>query len=194
MATSRKKREVDGKRYIFTYAVLMRGLWTAIDQLEEEWVHGMTAILYCAFVLEAYLNHIGHRKIPADEWEKVERREPKEKLKRIAEEIGCDPDLGAEPFQSFHSIFQFRNALAHGKTTTLEYEQEQYLAEGESPSVPLAEWETQLTGPGKAQRLYEHTLAMLQELHTAAGLEHELFPFSSVGIARTKTDGKGRFD
>lgn len=80
----------------------------------------MMALVATAFMLEAFLNHLGAELCPIF-WESNERSlSPRQKLDAIASYLKFKPDFSRRPFQSFTALFEFRNQLAHGKTEKIE--------------------------------------------------------------------------
>ena len=75
------------------------------------------SLVFTAFTLEAYLNHIGSKLFKS--WDDLERLGPKEKLSIIAEHIGLGIDYSRRPWQVMKELFGFRNDIAHGKSITL---------------------------------------------------------------------------
>lgn len=133
----------------------------------------MTAMLFSAFTLEAFLNHLGAKRISY--WDVLQRKlGPEEKLQVLCKDIGYKPDRSRPPFQTFSIIFDFRNAIVHAKTEYPSYEGELILEEGQRPPKPLVGWEKQIT-LDTAQRFFDDTKAMLTELHYAAKLREPLF-------------------
>jgi len=119
----RKKVNVHSSKTVYTHVYLNIVAEEALNRAktteEGSFYSCMTAELFSAFCLEAYLNHLGSQKIPY--WESVEKKlGPREKLGIICYEIGLKPDFGSRPFQSFRVLFQLRNSLVHGKTEYLE--------------------------------------------------------------------------
>lgn len=93
------------------------------NQSKYQLLNAITIQLMCSFTMEAVLNHIG-RKVYIDksleqEWEKVERYEPRRKLDNIVQVINLQIDYTSIPFGDFQAIFTFRDHLVHGKTVVL---------------------------------------------------------------------------
>jgi hypothetical protein len=79
----------------------------------------MTIGVLLAFLLEAYINHVGQQVVPL--WGELERPlRPKAKQEVIAAESQFG--LGSAPFAAFDPIFRFRDLFAHGKTITTSVE------------------------------------------------------------------------
>ena len=153
----RQKVKVEASKTVYTYSYLNHAAANALVQArstkEGQFYICMTAELFSAFCLEAFLNHIGSEKLPY--WESIERKlGPKEKLIVICHEIGLTPDFESRPFQSFNLLFQLRNSLVHGKTEYIEKVDEQLLAEGEDPILPEAKWKS-LISIDKANQFYK---------------------------------------
>ena len=79
--------------------------------------HFMGSIVFTAFTLEAYLNHIGPMVFNC--WNSIERLSPKDKLIIIAEKIQMDINFGVRPWQVMKDLFGFRNDIAHGKSVSV---------------------------------------------------------------------------
>ena len=155
------------RRFVMPYIHLFESASIAIQQAEnseENQFHNcLTAILFSAFCIEAYLHHIGGKYF--EDWEKFERKlEPKKKLLHIADKhMNFRPDFSRRPFQSFSEIFDFRNTLVHGKTQVLEHDTKQEITE--EPIPPLADWEKFCTIK-RAKKLYGDTEEIIRILHS----------------------------
>ncbi len=117
MAKKTRRIERDGR--FSPYAYLYETTWNAFESAQScesgKNHHLLSATIFAAFTLEAYLNHIGERRIPT--WPMVESRlGPNEKLDFITQTIGFDADRGCRPFSAFRLLFRFRDFFAHGKT------------------------------------------------------------------------------
>jgi hypothetical protein len=77
----------------------------------------MASLVFTAFTLEAYLNHVGHKLFQC--WNDLERLGPNEKLHLIAEHIGLEIQKDRRPWQVMKDLFGFRNDIAHGKSVKL---------------------------------------------------------------------------
>ena len=187
-----KRLRYKADRQIYPYVFL----WSACNKAMElaktssdSSLHLMTSMLLSSFCLEAYLNHLAMMKHGGD-WRSFERsNSPDEKLEVLAEKIGYHLNLGVRPFQTFSTIFRFRNDIAHAKTEHVHAESKMalanFLALDEIPPEPLTEWEKLLT-PETAQRFLDDSLAMIKELHEKAGLGADPFdqPFSNTKWAQ----------
>jgi hypothetical protein len=75
------------------------------------------SLVFTAFTLEAYLNHIGPKMFNC--WNDLERLRPREKLNIIAERLQVDINYGDRPWQIIKILFGFRNKIAHGKSNNI---------------------------------------------------------------------------
>jgi hypothetical protein len=140
----------------------------------------VSAVLFSAFSMEAYLNHVGQQIDPA--WESKERELSwKDKLAFIAVTLGFTAPLGSRPFQTVASIFKLRDRLAHGKTETYEmtYKFRKDKMDKIDPPWLAIYWSDAIV-----QRSLEDTWKVMEKIQEKAGL-------SKQGMA---TIGTGEFE
>src|SRR5262245_8616799 len=176
-------REIKHEGTFYTYSYLLNGAENAIETAREYPTGGnyqfASAILFCAFAIEAHLNHIGEEKLEC--WADIEKKlGPEQKLDLIAELIAFKVDRSRRPFQSIREIFKFRNYFAHGRTESIER-----TIHDESPlrsPVPLFDPEIlEQLNEEYVGRLYDDTIEMITVLHKAAGFEEsEIWMIASV--------------
>ena len=116
---SKKQVLVSKKREIKTYTELWHTSYCLLQkgiELPKGCSHQFGAsLVFTAFALEAFLNHIGHNLFKC--WDELERRlGPREKLNIIAERLQVDVNYGILPWQIVKELFDFRNEIAHGKS------------------------------------------------------------------------------
>ena len=142
----------------------------------------MISMLFCAFTIEAFLNHLLEITFPAF-WEPLKKRlRPRDKLHVLAAYFSIDPDFGHRPFQTFDKIFQFRNLLVHAKTEKLIAESEFILEDGDRFPEPLAKWE-ELLSVDNARRFLDDTKEIVTRIAVAAGINpDEVFASEEVKI------------
>jgi len=179
----RKKVVVHSSKTVYTYVYLNivaeEARTRAKNNEEGSFYNCMTAELFSAFCLEAYLNHLGAQKIPY--WESVEKKlGPAEKLEIICHEIGLKPDFGSRPFQSFRVLFQLRNSLVHGKTEYLEQSDEQFLEDDEQPKWLDVKWKS-LISFNMANQFTQDTKEMIETIHTKSGIRRRPFNTPETG-------------
>jgi hypothetical protein len=144
----RKKTRISASRSINTSSFLSSISRDCLKRAEDD-INGRSlmlaaSIVFSAFKLEAFFNHIGPLKIPS--WSLIERKiTPIDKLLVISDYLGVNVDFGKAPFQTVKRMFRFRDALAHGKSQELNEETIQYLEEGEIPTLPMTDWEKEIS-------------------------------------------------
>jgi len=174
----KKKIKITRHREVHTYCELW---WTAHSMLmqgrsEEDTSHSqfMGSLVFTAFSLEAFLNHIGPKLFQC--WSDLERLGPKEKLNVLAEKLGVTVDYGKRPWQIIKNLFEFRNDLAHGKSIKVLEENVVTLSRYNHRSIVLARtrWEKFCTHEN-AERAREDVEKIVHTLSEASGLEEHPF-------------------
>lgn len=101
--------------YKHTLTIAEEMLRQAKNNENLEWHNSISTIIFCAFSLEGFLNHIGDELVIG--WNELGKNlKPKEKLVLLIDKYNIKVDFGRSPFQSFRVIFEIRNQLAHPKT------------------------------------------------------------------------------
>lgn len=133
--------------------------------------NSIAAIVFCAFSLEGYLNHVGEELFP--NWnEMFESLSPKAKLALLADRHGLRPSFGSPPFQSFGTIFEVRNQLAHPKTKKHNFQEMKgkvWLEVG-AMKWPVQKWES-LCEARYAEQFVADTKEMIRFLNSAFPIE-----------------------
>ena len=167
----------------FPHTHLWTGAWGMIEQAKKE-VEGshymyLASMLFSAFCLEAYLNYLGGQKV--EFWQDIEKKlSVKEKRDLLCKLVDFKVDTGKRPFQTFKMIFDFRNDVAHAKPEILHGEG-QLVRRGDEPQMPETKFD--MVTLKNAQRFYDDTLAMIEELHKHLGLERSAFPFENYRMS-----------
>lgn len=183
-----KEREIDGKFYSYearrdvkTYAnlwLVCDDAWKeATDHIEGRYFKYITVMVFSAFCLEAYLNHIG--RMYYSKWYELEKKiSPRKKLEMILEKLGMSPDFGSRPFQTFQQIFYFRDQIAHGKTEYLHREGMIKITPEENIPLPHSEWELLVSEP-QAKIFMDDADEIIRTIHTQAGFSSHHFDLGS---------------
>jgi hypothetical protein len=164
--------QVEGKRTVPTYTTLRAVSWYA-NELAKPNVPGrlnhiITSMLFDAFTLEAYLNHLGSKQLSF--WPPLkEKLGPKEKLDVLCEVLEFHPDFGQSPWQSWGFIFKLRNLLVHAQTESVPFRGELHGEELHIKDWPKAKWEEYISVK-KCQNFLDDTKSMIIELATKAGI------------------------
>ena len=132
---------------------------------EHRFFNSMNVLVYCAFTLEAFFNHLG--KHLHKDWEEIERDIPKfKKLKKLSKEVGVTSDFSSTPYTSVKEVFAFRYSLAHGRTEVIEKD---------NPQLIGSDWMNMCT-LDNAERIFADTKSVISGLYKASGLgEHPFF-------------------
>ena len=187
---TRKKYRVDAESevntFVYLYFAARNALLLAKASENNRLYNCMGAIVFSAFCLEAYLNHIGSIKFEFWDDELKKDLSSKNKLKMIAHEIGYIPDTSRPPFQSFSFLFKFRNQMAHGKSEVISESKEMILQNEDDASVltfiPETWWQKQCNLK-VAEQSVEDVKAIVTELSKKAGLTDR--PFGTFGGGTT---------
>jgi hypothetical protein len=172
-----KKVSVTGKRSFFTFAHLRGMAWNAYETAEAlelgRSLHCQSAVVFCAFTVEGYLNHIGALRVKS--WNLLERKLSwHEKLEFLSRELNTTFDRGRQPFQALVEAFAFRDRLAHGKSVLDEVFSGHYVLGGHDRDSYLdPEWLKKFESLDKAKAVLEDMDSALVQLQAAAGLQSE---------------------
>lgn len=116
-----QKYIVEGQREVKSYAYMRmaasHSLKCAIDNEEGSFYQFMSSLMFSAFTLEAYMNHLGSAKI--EYWNEIESIRYLDKLKVLYLNLGLEFDKSRRPLQTIISLVKFRNLMAHGKTENI---------------------------------------------------------------------------
>lgn len=137
-------------------------------------------LIFCAFTLEAYLNHLG--KLRNKEWDEVERKYSKfEKYRLFAKADQIDFDgFRTRPYITLKELFEFRDRLAHGKTTEETINTTVNFIDGHLPSLHAdADWKSFATIE-KARIAVSDVEQIIKELHRANGYSEN--PLTRYGL------------
>ena len=114
----------ESQREIKTFVDLFHGSDVLLKHSKEvqkgSYFTTMASLLLTAFTFEAYLNHIGKEKILL--WQEIEKVSIFNKYKILCKECSLPINKGERPYQTFKSLFTFRNSIAHGRSQILREE------------------------------------------------------------------------
>jgi hypothetical protein len=178
------KSTVSGGQTTNTFAYMFIGAKAMLEQAEREQdgqlYNLVSCLIYCAFTIEAYLNHLGQLK--NDDWDKKERALPKfKKFKILCSKANIEPDFNRRPYSTLHELFKFRDKIAHGKTSTESVKKEVDLP-GESLRFKTeSEWQ-EFSTIENAKRAIEDTEELVKELHEKSGQKGNPMNYLSCGL------------
>ncbi len=183
----RRRLSVSAESTIYTYSLLHSAAEQGIEQAEstEEgaFYNCMSSIMFSAFCIEAYLNHVAPQLLP--HWYcAIERSLSVEgKLEIICDRLDIEVDFSRRPFQSFRDVVKYRNCLAHGRTERRGPEQSTQLSsKGEHIHYPETWWQKHSTLKFAKQWLHDIEI-VIDRIHQAAGLGSTAFGIHSIGTA-----------
>jgi hypothetical protein len=174
----KQKIKVSKSRQLNTYAETWHASHVMIYKAEKDeegsYYQLMASLVFTAFTLEAYLNHIGKRIFIC--WDDLEQLSPQKKINIIAEKLRVEKDDGKRPFQTVKKLFKFRNDVAHGKDVFLESDEEIWITNSRLGEYMLkclkAEWEGYCTSDN-AKRAREDVESIIQKFHEASNINDD---------------------
>jgi hypothetical protein len=178
-------------RKVNTYSELWRVSYWTLDQAKSEkkgsYFQIMASLVFTAFTLEAYLNHIGQTMF--EDWKDTERNmSPYEKMDLIAKKLDLKIDYGKRPFQTMKQLLEFRNDIAHGKTVLLQEEKTKIvnLDNDEYMHNTLETgWEKYCTLT-KATRARNDIESIIKAIHNLAGIKDDTLFFGGLSSSHGK--------
>lgn len=190
---AKRKAKVSRERQVNMYAEMRHASRVILEKAKQDpegaFYQWMASLVFTAFMLEAFLNHVGQNVFKC--WTDLERKlSPLEKLNLITEKLGIEKDDGKRPFQTVPALFKFRNDLAHGKTIHLEEEQIVVMdLDGDSDHKHLRKslethWEKYCTLKN-AERVLEDIESICRTIHKVSGMKDPLFSFGVAGTLTT---------
>lgn len=182
MTEDLKRARVSGRQTTITFVYTHTGARHMLE-LAEATQDGQlytttSALVYCAFTLEAYLNHLG--KLRHADWDEIERNYGKRrKYETFAQAAGLQIDYTRRPYCTLVELFAFRDRMAHGKTVTGNVS---VLVDASVPRLPQimsdSDWQAFATIENTRQAI-EDVEVLVRELHAACG--HSGDPFERAG-------------
>jgi hypothetical protein len=151
-------------RKIYMYRHMINIAETMLHQAQNnnEYDNSLPTIVFCAFSLEGFLNHVGEYLV--EDWKKSpESFKPKEKLLFLADKFSIEIDFGKSPFQSYKVIFEIRNQLAHPKTKEHIKDSKFKLKVNENSKWNADRWEC-CTNKKEAEKILNDTKQIIDEL------------------------------
>lgn len=179
--TSKPKVAVAKKREVKTYAEMWHTSQCLLEKGQEnpKGSHHqfMGSLVFTAFTLEAYLNHIGPKVFNC--WEDMERLGPKEKLNILGERLKVTINYGLRPWQVMKQLFSFRNDIAHGKSKVIETSKvipRQKYSDEHLGELIQTKWE-KYCSLDNAKKAREDVEEIVHALHEAGQFEND-YPFT----------------
>jgi len=152
-------------------------IWLEIATNEEEGnlYNCIVSMVFCAFSLEAYLNHLGSIKL--ENWNSIERKICREgKLKKICNLYNVSINKRKTPYRYFDEILDFRDQIVHAKTEIFTDKTTKINLNKKRPELPEAKWE-KMANSDRAGEFVKHTKEIIISLHKLTGASNN--PFGS---------------
>lgn len=187
----KRKVKISREREVKTYVQLCIASHATLEKAKKEgdgsFYQVMASLIFTAFMMEAYLNHIGPHIFKC--WGDLERLKPSSKLNIVAEKLGIEIDKGKRPYQTLSELFKFRNDLAHGKSVSLKSKSDEIRLVAEPfddyrDEGLQTEWEKYCT-QDNANHALEDTTSIMKEIHQRAGMTDRLFSSGMQGTGGT---------
>lgn len=163
--------------YVYCWIAARQALKRAQEEPRGSFYFNTMAGVFAAFTVEAFLNHLGQRRVP--DWEVFERKlGPRGKLLLLQQQLRFSADQGKRPFQPFYNMLRLRDALAHGKTVTVATDVVVDNPEDESARYPEPKWK-KLCTVASVSRMVADAELIVRDLSAATGSKRD--PFASPG-------------
>nr|WP_314563134.1 hypothetical protein [uncultured Pseudomonas sp.] len=163
--------------FAFFNASAVRYMKIALKKEEGFAFDLMSVMIMSAFSVEAYLNHLGAKKVP--DWLRLqEKKSVWQKYKILRSAVGLSELSIDQAYPDVAGVLVFRNSMAHGRSERheLEFFVDPELVEYFDQPVG---WQTNLDETIVSVRL-KACQDLVKELHEAAGLgKHPFFALSS---------------
>lgn len=167
----------EGEREVRTFVDLAHGADVLIMKTEQDQKGSnytiISSLLLTAFTFEAYLNHLGSKKIKF--WDEIDSIKVMDKYSVLCKEFEIVPDFSQQPCQTIKALFKFRNSIAHGKSKILKETKSVSSQDDPYTHEPKTEWE-EYCKLKNAKRAKEDVSEVIKELHKKAGLGD--YPFT----------------
>ncbi len=137
----------------------------------------VVSIVFDAFCLEAFLNHLGFIKFSPEDFQNYEKLSPKEKLYSISILVNFSVNKKRLPFCHFGTIFDFRDEIVHAKTDHIGPQRVVVDRTTSLPRLPPTVLEG-LPTLQNAKKFLDSTTEMVNQLNKAAGLTDPAFGHS----------------
>ncbi len=158
---------------VFTYSYLYKiaeysyNLYLNGDHSNfENYHHRVISLLFFAFSLEAFLNHVGEKIL--NNWDQIENgMNSTAKLLLIGIKLNENIDFSSRPYKTYKELFYLRNFLVHGKTEKI------ISTIGRDKFQPV-KWQ-RIISSLSLDNVIKDTKIIMENFHKSANLDTELF-------------------
>ena len=169
---------MEGTTNFYMFAYLRQAAWNAFETAQSvpggSNYHRVSAVLFAALTIEAHLNHVAESTI--SNWDTIEPTlRWRDKFTIVAKELNLTVDKSRRPVQTVIDVFKFRDKLAHGKTHSEELKYKYVEAHSSSDDKLDPEWLRKYWTDDAVKRVLDDIERVLDIIHTATGLEKQMF-------------------
>lgn len=172
-----------GEYTVYSYAHLYHGISYHLQLAEARgagsFYSTLSAMLFSAFSVEAYLNHVGPLLGLWDEGAK-KGIDVESKFKLVVAQVGLATDEVKRLKHGFRQLFRFRNLVAHADTESGTFESP--VSPSGHVKTPGASWERMCT-VGTAKQYEKYAADIIETLHQAAKLDPPALGIVSEGTS-----------
>lgn len=183
------KVKITKKKELNTYSEVWHVSYYTLEQAKKEsegsYFQIISSLIFTAFTLEAYLNHIGKKLFSC--WDELERSlSPQQKMNLITEKSKIVINYSKRPFQTAKQLLKFRNDVAHGKSVILKSENILFTSDLDflNKKLPLEDEWQKYCSLDNAERAREDIENIMRQIHTASKIKEPLF---FAGLSSTIT-------
>ncbi len=166
--------KMEGTSTFNTFSYLLNGAFSLMASAKQQPDGSnycrISAVIFAAFAFEAHLNHIGNARLPF--WDIVERQLPwRKKFDLITQQLEIKLNKGHRPFQTIDRIFEFRDKLAHGKTTAHKINYEYHGNPSDDLDSLDPDWLKTYWSDNAVDEAVNDVFKIIELLHEKAGFE-----------------------
>ena len=174
----KKTYEISGTGKVTTYNWMLKSARLSLDAAREtelgQFFNYMNVLVYSAFAMEAFFNHLGSHLYK--DWESKERKMSKfKKFRDFNSDLKLNHDLSKEPYCIIFDVFDFRDSLAHGRTEEINKKEVIELSDDELRSYMIGTKWMDSCNLVNAEKVYSSVESVITEFFKAAGLGE--YPF-----------------
>lgn len=176
---------VRGEQTTNTYAYMHKGANFMLKQAkitdEGKLYLVVASLVYSAFAVESYFNHLGEIKF--NDWRNTERRLSKlNKFEKLANLAEIKYDFDDRPYSTLRDLFRFRDSMAHGKTTRDLISMSIDSFDGCLPRIQVKGNWRDIATVEYAQQALDDTNDIITKLHRLSGLGEKPFRSLEMGV------------
>jgi len=170
--------EISGTGKVTTYNWMMKSARLSLHDASAtetgRFFNSMNVLVYSAFAMEAFFNHLGSHLYK--DWESKERKMSKfKKFRNFNSDLKLNHDLSKEPYSIIFDVFDFRDSLAHGRTEEIERKEVVELTEDELRSYTIGSKWMDSCNLENAEKVFSSVETVITEFFRVAGLGE--YPF-----------------